>query len=94
VQRFRNGRLNVLVATCIGEEGLDVGEVDLIVCIDAQKASVVGVRHIDVTMPWRAGSAFADTTSWSHRSPTGWVRRAVVQRGGESGEPVHGPSVR
>ncbi|XP_034478226.1 ATP-dependent DNA helicase MPH1 [Drosophila innubila] len=31
---FRNGVSNVLVATSIGEEGLDVGEVDLIVCFD------------------------------------------------------------
>ncbi|KAL7736435.1 hypothetical protein ACLKA6_019644 [Drosophila palustris] len=31
---FRSGISNVLVATSIGEEGLDVGEVDLIVCFD------------------------------------------------------------
>jgi len=31
---FRCGVSNVLVATSIGEEGLDVGEVDLIVCFD------------------------------------------------------------
>ncbi|XP_060659310.1 uncharacterized protein LOC132793413 [Drosophila nasuta] len=31
---FRSGICNVLVATSIGEEGLDVGEVDLIVCFD------------------------------------------------------------
>eukprot|EP01051_Picozoa_sp_SAG22_P029647 SAG22_NODE_11099_length_501_cov_1.077114_1_plen_49_part_00 len=28
------GQLNVLVCTCIGEEGLDVGEVDLVVQYD------------------------------------------------------------
>ena len=32
---FREGEFNVLVATCIGEEGLDIGEVDLIVSYDA-----------------------------------------------------------
>lgn len=31
---FRSGISNVLVATSIGEEGLDVGEVELIVCFD------------------------------------------------------------
>ena len=32
---FRAGTCNVLVATVIGEEGLDIGEVDLIVCYDS-----------------------------------------------------------
>ncbi|KAH8317125.1 hypothetical protein KR074_001257 [Drosophila pseudoananassae] len=31
---FRSGTSNVLVATSIGEEGIDVGEVELIVCFD------------------------------------------------------------
>ncbi|KAJ3439238.1 fanconi anemia group m protein [Anaeramoeba flamelloides] len=31
---FKNGGYNTLVATCIGEEGLDIGEVDLIICYD------------------------------------------------------------
>lgn len=33
-QKFKN-ELNVLVATCIAEEGLDIGEVDLIICYDS-----------------------------------------------------------
>jgi len=28
------------VATCIGEEGLDIGEVDMIICYDAQKTPI------------------------------------------------------
>ena len=35
VKRFRSGEFNVLVATSIGEEGLDIGEVDLIICFDS-----------------------------------------------------------
>ena len=35
VKRFRTGEYNVLIATSIGEEGLDIGEVDLIICFDA-----------------------------------------------------------
>lgn len=31
---FRAGEVNVLVATCVAEEGIDVGEIDLIVCFD------------------------------------------------------------
>ena len=39
IDRFRNGDVNTLVATSIGEEGLDVGEVDLIICFDVQVSS-------------------------------------------------------
>ena len=35
IRTFQEGKFQVLVATSIGEEGLDIGEVDLIVCYDA-----------------------------------------------------------
>lgn len=31
---FRTGKINTLIATCVAEEGIDVGEVDYIVCFD------------------------------------------------------------
>lgn len=31
---FKAGKYNVLVATCIAEEGLDIGEVDLLICYE------------------------------------------------------------
>ncbi|KAJ8667223.1 hypothetical protein QAD02_008885 [Eretmocerus hayati] len=34
LEDFRNNKVNVLISTSVGEEGLDVGEVDLIVCFD------------------------------------------------------------
>jgi ATP-dependent DNA helicase MPH1 len=40
INQFKNGVFNVLVATSVGEEGLDIGEVDLIVCYDAQKTPI------------------------------------------------------
>jgi ERCC4-related helicase len=35
IDKFRRGDINVLVATCIGEEGLDIGAVDLVVFYDS-----------------------------------------------------------
>ncbi|KAF5732139.1 hypothetical protein HS088_TW18G00828 [Tripterygium wilfordii] len=35
LQKFRAGGYNVIVATSIGEEGLDIVEVDLVICFDA-----------------------------------------------------------
>uniref|UniRef100_W8CE92 Fanconi anemia group M protein n=3 Tax=Ceratitis capitata TaxID=7213 RepID=W8CE92_CERCA len=34
MQGFRIGKYNILISTSIGEEGIDVGEVELIVCFD------------------------------------------------------------
>ncbi|KAJ6230333.1 fanconi anemia group m protein [Anaeramoeba flamelloides] len=36
IEKFKQGCYNTLVSTSIGEEGLDIGEVDLIICYDAQ----------------------------------------------------------
>ncbi|KAJ8727425.1 hypothetical protein PYW07_001544 [Mythimna separata] len=41
MRNFREGLCNVLVATCVAEEGLDVGSVDLIICFDISTKSPV-----------------------------------------------------
>jgi ERCC4-related helicase len=40
LDRFKAGEGNVLVATSIGEEGLDIGEIDMVICYDAQKTPI------------------------------------------------------
>lgn len=34
MKEFREGKVNTLVCTCVAEEGLDIGEVDLVICFD------------------------------------------------------------
>uniref|UniRef100_A0A4W5QVV9 Helicase C-terminal domain-containing protein n=1 Tax=Hucho hucho TaxID=62062 RepID=A0A4W5QVV9_9TELE len=55
VRRFREGGFNTLVSTCVGEEGLDIGEVDLIVCFDAQKSPIRLVQRMGRTGRKRQG---------------------------------------
>ncbi|XP_037603420.1 Fanconi anemia group M protein isoform X1 [Sebastes umbrosus] len=55
VSRFRQGGFNTLVSTCVGEEGLDIGEVDLIVCFDAQKNPIRLVQRMGRTGRKRQG---------------------------------------
>ncbi|XP_016339921.1 Fanconi anemia group M protein isoform X4 [Sinocyclocheilus anshuiensis] len=55
VRRFRDGGFNTLVSTCVGEEGLDIGEVDLIVCFDAQKSPIRLVQRMGRTGRRRQG---------------------------------------
>ena len=43
------------MSTCVGEEGLDIGEVDLIVCFDAQKNPIRLVQRMGRTGRKRQG---------------------------------------
>lgn len=55
VRRFKEGGYNTLVATCVGEEGLDIGEVDLIVCYDVSKSPIRLIQRMGRTGRKRAG---------------------------------------
>ena len=55
IDRFKAGKMNVLVATSIGEEGLDIGQVDLIVCYDASASPIRMLQRMGRTGRKRAG---------------------------------------
>ena len=55
VQRFREGGYNVLVSTSVGEEGLDIGDIDLIICFDASNSPIRLVQRMGRTGRKRAG---------------------------------------
>ncbi|OAA54768.1 dead box helicase [Niveomyces insectorum RCEF 264] len=55
IERFRSGEFNVLVATSIGEEGLDIGQVDLILCYDASSSPIRMLQRMGRTGRKRAG---------------------------------------
>ena len=56
VQKFKDGIYNTLVATSIGEEGLDIGEIDLIVCYDASASPIRMLQRMGRTGRKRAGN--------------------------------------
>ncbi|XP_064600468.1 Fanconi anemia group M protein-like [Liolophura sinensis] len=56
MKKFREGGYNTLVSTCVGEEGLDIGDVDLIVCFDASKSPIRLVQRMGRTGRKREGS--------------------------------------
>ena len=55
IREFRAGQHNVLVCTCIGEEGLDIGEVDLIVNFDTLRSPIRTIQRIGRTGRKRDG---------------------------------------
>ncbi|KAL0018444.1 hypothetical protein WJX77_010041 [Trebouxia sp. C0004] len=52
---FRLGAFNTLVATCIGEEGLDIPQVDLIVCFDSDASPIRNIQRMGRTGRHKAG---------------------------------------
>ena len=55
IQKFQSGIYNTLVATSIGEEGLDIGEVDLIICYDASASPIRMLQRMGRTGRKRTG---------------------------------------
>lgn len=55
IQDFKTGKYNTLIATSIGEEGLDIGTVDLIVCYDASSSPIRMLQRIGRTGRKRVG---------------------------------------
>ncbi|KAI0690699.1 hypothetical protein BC835DRAFT_1363433 [Cytidiella melzeri] len=55
IKRFKAGEFNVLISTSIGEEGLDIGEIDMIICYDAQKTPIRMLQRIGRTGRKREG---------------------------------------
>lgn len=49
LQKFRAGGFNVIVATSIGEEGLDIMEVDLVICFDANVSPLRMIQRMGRT---------------------------------------------
>jgi ATP-dependent DNA helicase MPH1 len=55
IQDFKSGKYNTLVATSIGEEGLDIGTVDLIICYDSSSSPIRMLQRIGRTGRKRLG---------------------------------------
>lgn len=56
--KFKRNEYNTLVSTCVGEEGLDIGEVDLVVCFDSGFSPIRIVQRMGRTGRKREGKVY------------------------------------
>lgn len=68
MSRFKSGEFNVLIATSVAEEGLDIGEVDLIICLEANKSPIKFVQRMGRTGRKRSGKCITLLTEGKEQS--------------------------
>ncbi|KAL4069373.1 hypothetical protein J3A83DRAFT_4359291 [Scleroderma citrinum] len=86
IKKFKSGEFNVLVSTSIGEEGLDIGEVDMIICYDAQKTPIRMLQRVGRTGRKRDGyvhvllSEIREELNWDKAKDTyGELQKCIVR---------------
>lgn len=68
IAAFTKGTYNVLVATSIGEEGLDIGEVDVIICYDSSASPIRVLQRMGRTGRKRNGRVYMLLTESEERN--------------------------
>ncbi|KAI9261253.1 hypothetical protein EDC94DRAFT_673268 [Helicostylum pulchrum] len=81
IQKFKKNEFNVLVSTSIGEEGLDIGEIDIIICYDSQSSPLRMLQRMGRTGRKRQGKCvLLMTESEGKKFAQAKVTYANVQR--------------
>jgi len=75
MQQFRDGELNCLVATSVGEEGLDVSECDLVVFYDCVPSAIRNIQRRGRTGRKREGRVIVLITKGTRDEGYFWASR-------------------
>ncbi|ORY82115.1 hypothetical protein BCR37DRAFT_387579 [Protomyces lactucae-debilis] len=90
IKKFKEGVFNVLVATSVGEEGLDIGEIDMIICYDTSSSPARMLQRMGRTGRKRSGQVFVLCTKGKEEMAFVKAKDAhrVMQRKIESGKDI------
>ncbi|KAL3641437.1 hypothetical protein CASFOL_016405 [Castilleja foliolosa] len=92
LQKFRTGGYNVIVATSIGEEGLDIMEVDLVICFDANVSPLRMIQRMGRTGRKHEGRR-SEIKGYMNKQAKGKAIRKHMRNGGMNSFNFH-PSSR
>ena len=82
MKEFREGKVNTLVCTCVAEEGLDIGEVDLVICFDINsKVGQACIPNINKTLFSPLECNTICSKNWTNRKEEKWSSHCVGFRG-------------
>ncbi|GAB2271922.1 hypothetical protein Dimus_006750 [Dionaea muscipula] len=95
LEEFRRGGYNVIVATSIGEEGLDIMEVDLVICFDANVSHLRMIQRMGRTGRKHDGRVVvlacegAELKGYMRKQATSKAVRKHMQNGGMNSFSFH-----
>jgi len=76
IQRFRNKEFNILVASSIGEEGLDIPSVDIVIFYEPIPSEIRNIQRRGRTARTRAGEVVILITKDTRDEAYYWVSRS------------------
>jgi Fanconi anemia group M protein len=76
IERFRNGEFNVLVASSIGEEGLDIPAVDCVIFYEPIPSEIRNIQRRGRTARTRPGEVIILITKNTRDEAYYWVARS------------------
>ena len=80
LDRFRNGEFNILVATSVGEEGLDIPSTDIVIFFEPVSSAIRLIQRRGRTGRNRPGEVFIFVSEESRDEAALWSSRGKEQR--------------
>ena len=80
LDRFRNGEFNILVATSVGEEGLDIPSTDIVIFYEPVSSAIRLIQRRGRTGRNRPGEVFIFVTKESRDEAALWSSRGKEQK--------------
>ena len=80
LDQFRNGEFNILVATSVGEEGLDIPSTDIVIFFEPVSSAIRLIQRRGRTGRNRPGEVFIFVSEESRDEAALWSSRGKEQR--------------